>query len=194
MSETQTRTRKKRAENVRPVFVVRDLPPVPVRRGAPTTYTKELSTRFLQRLAQGELAVNLCQEEGMPAVETIYGWIGRHPEFAQEYARARELQAHSLAEQAITIAIATTPETVQVDRLKFDAMKWYASKVSPRNYGDKVQTELSGPNGGPLQIAAQVIDARSMTAEARAALREALRASLPAPAGRTIDVEPEDEA
>jgi hypothetical protein len=190
MSETQTRTRKKR---VAPLLVLSQLPPVPARVGAPSSYTAERADEICKRLTNGELLMNICQDAHMPNNDTIYSWREKYPEFAEKYARARELQAHCIAERAITVAINATQETAQVDRLRFDAFRWYASKVSPRNYGDKVQTELSGPNGGPLQIAAQVIDARSLNSEARAALREALRASLPAPAGRTIDVEPESD-
>jgi hypothetical protein len=42
-------------------------------------------------------------------------------------------------------------EHVQRSRLRVDARKWFAAKVAPKKYGEKVQQELSGPDGGPIQ-------------------------------------------
>jgi hypothetical protein len=36
--------------------------------------------------------------------------------------------------------------------LRIDARKWYASKLAPKKYGEKTQTELSGPDGAPLNV------------------------------------------
>lgn len=30
--------------------------------------------------------------------------------------------------------------------------RWRASKIAPKEYGDKVQTEVTGADGGPLQV------------------------------------------
>jgi hypothetical protein len=47
------------------------------------------------------------------------------------------------------------PERAQAARLAFDARRWYASKVAPRRYGDRVdvRAEVSGANGGPITFA-----------------------------------------
>jgi hypothetical protein len=37
-------------------------------------------------------------------------------------------------------------------RLQVDARKWIAAKLKPKKYGDKQQTEVTGADGGPLQI------------------------------------------
>lgn len=37
-------------------------------------------------------------------------------------------------------------------RLRVDTRKWLLSKALPKIYGDKIQSEVSGPNGGPLVI------------------------------------------
>lgn len=38
-------------------------------------------------------------------------------------------------------------------RVIIDAEKWQMSKEQARSYGDKVTAEVSGPNGGPLEVA-----------------------------------------
>jgi hypothetical protein len=37
-------------------------------------------------------------------------------------------------------------------RLQVDARKWVASKLLPKKYGDKLQQEVSGPDGGALTV------------------------------------------
>jgi hypothetical protein len=88
-------------------------------------------------------------------------WIQQQPEFRNKYAGAREAQADYLAEEIVQIA--DTPllgvitkvddsgkrETTEGDmlqhrRLQVDARKWYASKLAPKKYGDKVETTLTG--------------------------------------------------
>ncbi|HDL7100129.1 TPA: hypothetical protein PXM79_002920 [Yersinia enterocolitica] len=73
----------------------------------------------------------------------------------QQYARARAIQAELLAEEIITIADdssgdvivdddgkeQTNHERVARSRLRVDARKWYASKLAPKRYGDRVQHE-----------------------------------------------------
>ena len=40
-------------------------------------------------------------------------------------------------------------------RVRFDARRWYLSKLAPKRYGDKLSTEISGPDGGPVK--AQIV-------------------------------------
>lgn len=82
-------------------------------------------------------------------------------EFRAKYARAREAQGDYLDEEMQTVADTATPETAQVARLRVDTMKWRASKLAPKKYGDKL--ELGGPNGGPMQVETirrVIVDAR----------------------------------
>jgi hypothetical protein len=36
-------------------------------------------------------------------------------------------------------------------RLAFDVLKWHASKLAPKVYGDKSEVIMTGPNGGPVK-------------------------------------------
>lgn len=88
------------------------------------------------------------------------------------YARAREDQADTLADEIQAIAdepmigerVTTkgtgetaTREVVAGDmiehrRLRVDARKWIASKLKPRKYGEFARQELSGPDGAPVVL------------------------------------------
>jgi hypothetical protein len=110
----------------------------------------------------------------MPSRPTVYGWVLDNEDgFSSKYARAREIQAHSLADDQVEIADngsndwmerndpenpgwLANGEHLQRSRLRFDARKWAASKILPKVYGDKVTQEHTGADGGPIQL--QAID------------------------------------
>jgi len=98
----------------------------------------------------------------MPASSTVFLWLKDHPEFSEQYARAREAQADTLADEILEIAddasndwmMKNDPdnpgwlanqEHIQRSRLRVDSRKWYAGKVAPKKYGDRIDTTVRGP-------------------------------------------------
>lgn len=80
----------------------------------------------------------------------------------ERYARARERQAHVLAEAALECATqpyqgGATSEAVQARRLEVDTRKWLASKVLPRIYGERITQEHTGEGGGPVSVTVKVV-------------------------------------
>lgn len=63
-------------------------------------------------------------------------WLGKHAEFAAQYARAREEQADHYADELLEIA--DTTKDPNKARLQIDARKWKASKLAPKKYGEKL--------------------------------------------------------
>jgi hypothetical protein len=125
--------------------------PLAARRpGRPSSYTRETAATICARLSRGETLTAICEEPGMPDHSTVYRWLEAQSEFREEYARAREAQAHAIAEKAVRDAEAA--EDAQLGRLRFDARKWFASKVAPKVYGEKTTTEHTGPGGGPVRL------------------------------------------
>ena len=142
--------------------------------GRPSTYTDAVAMEICTRMAHGESLRTICDDEHMPNRMTVVYWLadGKHAEFASQYARAREAQADFYADEIVQISNtpvlgvktthkATGTETTEGDmiehrRLQIDARKWYASKLAPKKYGDKVDHTLQGPNGGPIQNAVNV--------------------------------------
>lgn len=142
--------------------------------------------RICEMIAGGKSLRRACEEmrdqegEDWPAESTVRLWaITDESGFAAQYARARELQAHTLAEEIrdisdtprLGIKTKTEPDgsvkteegdMIEHRRLQVDARKWYLSKVLPKVYGDKVQTELTGPGGGPIQMLLQQMGRSSM--------------------------------
>ncbi|MDN5449596.1 MAG: DNA packaging protein [Enterobacterales bacterium] len=123
------------------------------KKGRPTDYTQEVAEDICNLLMLGESLRSICKRSDMPAIRTVMYWLQRHEDFMQQYARAREIQAELLAEEVIEIADdssgdvivddegneQTNHERVARSRLRVDARKWYASKLSPKRYGDRIQ-------------------------------------------------------
>jgi len=128
--------------------------------GRPSDYTPELADEICTRLANGESLRAICasdRDDWMPSIGTILRWVSEKPEFREQYARAREVQAETHADEIVTIADGVScadPSAIDVarDRLRIDARKWVASKLLPKKYGDKLQQEVSGPDGGAIAV------------------------------------------
>lgn len=123
--------------------------------GRPTTYTPEIALEICSRLAQGEPLTRMCRDAHMPHVDTVYRWMMVHPEFSEQYARAREDQADTLADEIIEIADQSQGENmpgVQAAALRVDARKWVAAKLKPRRYSERHVQEVSGPGGNPVEV------------------------------------------
>jgi hypothetical protein len=105
--------------------------------GRPSDYTPEVAAEICERIVHGESLRAICRDEHMPAASTVFLWLKTHAEFTEQYARAREWQADTLADETLAIADNAAGDPAR-DRLRFDARRWYAGKVAPKKYGDKV--------------------------------------------------------
>lgn len=135
--------------------------------GRPSSYTDDKAAEICARLAGGEPLTRICRDEHLPDVATVYRWLIAKESFREMYARAREDQADTLADEIQAIAdepmvgVKTTTkpngdvEKVEGDmiehrRLRVDARKWIAAKLKPRKYGDKL--ELAGDKDNPFVV------------------------------------------
>ena len=134
--------------------------------GRPSDYTPEIAAEICHRLAQGNSLRSICRADDMPSERAVFNWLQKHDEFVQQYARAREAQADTLADEILDIS--NTPilgvktkigkdgvETTEGDmiehrRLQVDARKWLAGKLAPKKYGDK--TDHNVAVSGKLQV------------------------------------------
>ena len=117
-------------------------------RGRPSKFTDALASAICERLSEGESLVRICDDGAMPARRTVLKWMTTDPNFCTSIARAREEQAEHLAEEIVTIAdTCTDPHKA---RLQIDARKWYASKLAPKKYGDKL--DLNANHTGTIEI------------------------------------------
>jgi hypothetical protein len=117
-----------------------------------------------ERIANGESLRAICRDEEMPALSTVFRWLSLDTSFSEQYARAREEQADTFADEIVSISdeeattVKVDEEDVRVvfdatavarNRLRVDARKWVASKLKPKKYGER--QVLAGDPEAPLR-------------------------------------------
>lgn len=144
--------------------------------GRPTTYNEQKAQEICKMIEQGMTLTSICNLPDMPHISSVYDWQELFPEFGERYARARARQADTLANRVLDEAM--NSHDAQIGRLRMDALKWTASKLAPKKYGDKVEIE-SNTNQN-FKISFNVPDR-----DTRDSLKE-----LSAPIARIQDAEP----
>lgn len=126
--------------------------------GRPSDYSEDIAKAICEDIADGKSLRKICDDENMPAKGTVFVWLSKHPEFQDQYARAREAQADLLFDETLEIADQydkaadeLNPDHIQRAKLRIDTRKWIAGKLRPKVYGDKRINEHSGPDGKPIQ-------------------------------------------
>ena len=124
-------------------------------------YSEEAMQEILCRISAGESLKAICKERHLPSREVVYGWLDKQSALYDRYARAREIQADSHFD-AITDAAKDVLKG-ELDpnqaRVAIDAMKWTASRLKPREYGDKSELKVEQTNGSFFE-ALRIIDER----------------------------------
>jgi len=100
-------------------------------------YSKRVAREICERIAAGEIWFRICNTGRLPSYTTLYGWLRKHPDFAEGYAQAREMAADLRADKALAVAEDATAATVQADRLRVNTLQWHAAKAAPRRYGSR---------------------------------------------------------
>lgn len=116
----------------------------------PLEFNEAVADAICERLADGESLRSICRDDEMPAKSTVFKWLGLVPAFADQYARARETQADSLADDIIDIADNKALEPND-KRVRIDARKWLAGKLRPKAYGDKVALVGGDKTDAPIR-------------------------------------------
>ncbi len=131
-------------------------------------YDPEKGNVICAAIAEGLSLRKACAlDKDFPKPATVCLWVLSYPDFAEQYTRARQLQAQLLADEILEIAddgrndiievgengkthIETNWDCIHRSRIRVDTRKWYLSKVLPKIYGDKIQQEVTGANGAEL--------------------------------------------
>ena len=106
-----------------------------------TVYTDDVAASICEQIADGLALKEVCIGADMPSRSTVYRWFGQHPHFADMYARAREERTDLIADEIVTIA--DTEVDSNKARVRIDARKWWAAKVNPKKYGERISAAVS---------------------------------------------------
>lgn len=80
-----------------------------------------------------------------------YSWMSTDPEYRPRFEESERLGVRALQDEAKRRAFDSS------DRL----LEFLLKGLDPATFGDRFKAEMSGPNGGPIQIQAQQLEALS---------------------------------
>lgn len=146
-----------------------------------STYTESVGDLIIARLAEGESLRSICEANpDLPDRSTILRWQHDNEDFAAKCARAREFGAESHYDDMAQIETdvlsgALEPKAANVVLAN---KRWRLEKLKPRVFGARVAHEVTGANGGPLEVA--TIDVANMSDSALAEFMRARRAATDA--------------
>jgi hypothetical protein len=152
--------------------------------GRPSTYSKEKAKDICSMIESGMTLVSICALDDMPAISTAYEWIDSNSDFADNYARARQRQADTFAAMVMTEAF--NANDAQIGRLRIDALKWTASRLAPKKYGDKIEVETQSQQNFKISFTVPERDNATLMRPATIALN-----AITTPVPQIIDVSPE---
>ena len=118
-----------------------------------------------------------CRQPGKPSYGLVYDWLEADAKTqdkleSSRFARARELGEQQILQECLDIA--DTPQVGQIvtskpdgeetrtldmiehRKLRIETRLKLLAKWNPRKYGDKVQQEVTGADGGPIKAAITV--------------------------------------
>jgi hypothetical protein len=130
----------------------------------PEAVPEHLADEIVAWVSDGKTLREYCRQEGKPVWRTVYLWLEKDKDFHSRFAQARELGQDAIAEDCVAL-IDTLPDYVLSDsgkRMDSAFVQWKKNQVemrlkllakwNPKRYGDRITNEMTGADGGPIQI------------------------------------------
>lgn len=123
----------------------------------PVRYSDELAASILDRIAKGETITGICEEPGAPHLGTWFKWLDEREELREPYARAKRVQAHAFANEIVDVSRDPLSDPART-RIQVDALKWVASRLNPKEFGESVQLKHADADGQKLDTGPRVAE------------------------------------
>ncbi len=122
--------------------------------------TPEKEIAFLAALASTGSVTKACAAAGLESRNTVYEWRKTDPDFAKRWEEARAIGMEALEDEAIRRAHDGVDEPVFHQGVAVGTVRKYSDTLlifllkgaKPDVYRDRVSTELTGKDGGPVQV------------------------------------------
>lgn len=114
--------------------------------------SKAEAMEYIDKIANGCSLKNLFDRN---VKRLFYDCVNRDAELTAAYTRAQQAKAETLADEIIDIA--DTEPDPQRARVMVDARRWWASKIMPQKYGERMELNITQT----LDIAGALQDAKN---------------------------------
>ncbi len=147
--------------------------------GRHSTYDPEIAERVCEGIANGKSLISVLNgDKSLPTYTTIMKWLKDFPDFAENYAHARETSGDYDADKIKDIVDQVIDKTLDPNaaRVAIDGLKWNAGKRKPKVYGDKLA--LGGAEDLPAIKMSKQLDVSHLSLDELEVLGAALQKSL----------------
>jgi len=124
--------------------------------GRPSTYSEAMAEAICDEVAAGGLITEICDQAGYPDYKTFRKWRTEHADFSKRIARAKEDQMDYYCDKIVRLNASMNADNWQYVNAQIRNTQWLMGKLKAAQYGDKVQAEVTGAEGGPIQAAITV--------------------------------------
>jgi hypothetical protein len=124
-------------------------------------------------IESGKTLRSYCRQDGKPSYSTVYDWLEVDAAQSTRFAHARDIGEAVISQECLEIADNTqvgeivtqkadgsqeikSADMIEHRKLRIETRLKLLAKWNPKKWGDKVQTEVSGPDGGPIQASVTV--------------------------------------
>jgi len=121
------------------------LPKKGIRRDAPRLYKPTVVKKICELVIKGESTNKICKRKGMPSRVTLGKWLHKYPDFAEKFLQAKQIQTYFNVDDIREIADEadeTSSSAIAKAKLQVDVLKWEATKMVPKIYGDKASLDI----------------------------------------------------
>lgn len=143
--------------------------------GYPPEVVKRMQERIIEEVEKKRSLFNILDNDvdlEFPSAGLVYQWLNPEhhkydAEFANSYARAREVRTEKIFEEMLEIADTTkkgkrkktTKDGVEISeedmlghrRLQIETRQWMLARMMPKKYGNKLETTLQGGDK-PIEV------------------------------------------
>jgi len=134
--------------------------PPKVNVGRPSKYKPEFCERILELASIGAGWAEYAAEFGVDRT-TLFDWRDRHPEFSTALTRAKAIEQSWFEKEA----------RENMKNRDFNANLWNRSTAARFREDYTERKEVTGANGGPVQVEAKTIDVSNLSPEDLIAFR-----------------------
>jgi hypothetical protein len=113
-------------------------------------FSQAIFDKICEGVADGKSVREVCSAKGMPDRATFNRWRKMTPELEAQYALCRIDREDAIFDDIQWIADhERDPKRAKV---MIDAREWKLARMNGKKYGNRIQQELTGADGGPVAL------------------------------------------
>ena len=114
-------------------------------------YSHQTFADICAKLSSGTPLAEICRADGMPSANTVRNWMEASENVSAAIARARLDGEDAIAADCLRIADESDYDP-QHGKLRVWTRLELLKRWNPKKWGDRLSQEVTGSDGGPVQI------------------------------------------